>query len=52
MKLEKYDYNFDSLWKMNIEPLLREYLRGYRNGKEIIENCKDAYDLKNKEGEQ
>ena len=52
LKLEKYDYNFDSLWKMNIEPLLREYLRGYRNGKEIIENCKDAYDLKNKEGEQ
>ena len=52
LKLEKYDYNFDSLWKMNIEPLLREYLRGYRNGKEIIENCKNAYDLKKKEGEQ
>ena len=52
LRLENYDYNFDSLWKMNIEPLLREYLRGYRNGKEIIENCKDAYDLKNKEGEQ
>ena len=48
LKLEKYDYNFDSLWKMNIEPLLREYLRGYRNGKDIIENCKNAYDLKNK----
>ena len=52
LKLEKYDYNFDSLWKMNIEPLLREYLRGYRNGKDIIENCKNAYDLKNKEGER
>ena len=52
LKLENYDYNFDSLWKMNIEPLLREYLRGYRNGKEIIEKCKNAYDLKNKEGEQ
>ena len=52
LKLENHDYRFDSLWDMNIEPLLREYLRGYRNGKEIIENCKDAYDLKNKEGEQ
>ena len=52
LKLEKYDYNFDSLWKMNIEPLLREYLRGYRNGKDIIEKCKNAYDLKNKEGER
>ena len=36
LRLENYDYNFDSLWKMNIEPLLREYLRGYRNGKDII----------------
>ena len=52
LRLENYDYNFDSLWKMNIEPLLREYLRGYRNGKDIIENCKNAYDLKNKEGER
>ena len=52
LKLEKYDYNFDSLWKMNIEPLLREYLRGYRNGMVIIEKCKNAYDLKNKDGEQ
>ena len=52
LKLENHDYRFDSLWDMNIEPLLREYLRGYRNSKEIIENCKVAYDLKNKEGEQ
>ena len=27
---------------MNIEPLLREYLRGYRNGKDIIEKCKNS----------
>ena len=52
LKLENHDYRFDSLWDMNIEPLLREYLRGYRNGKDIIEKCKNAYDLKNKEGEQ
>ena len=52
LKLKNCSYDFYSLWKMNIEPLLREYLRGYRNGKEIIENCKNAYDLKKKEGEQ
>ena len=52
LKLKNCSYDFYSLWKMNIEPLLREYLRGYRNGKEILEKCKNAYDLKNKEGEQ
>lgn len=49
LKLKNCNYDFDSLWEMNIEPLLREYLRGYRNGKEIIEKCKNAYDLKNKD---
>ena len=48
LKLKNCSYDFYSLWKMNIEPLLREYLRGYRNGKDIIEKCKNAYDLKNK----
>ena len=52
LKLKNCSYDFYSLWKMNIEPLLREYLRGYRNGKDIIEKCKNAYDLKNKEGER
>ena len=52
LKLKNCNYDFDSLWKMNIEPLLREYLRGYRNGKDIIENCKNAYDLMNNEGKQ
>ena len=52
LKLKNCNYDFDSLWEMNIEPLLREYLRGYRNGKDIIEKCKNAYDLMNNEGEQ
>ena len=52
MKLKNHNYDFDSLWEMNLEPLLKEYVRGNRNGKEIIENCKNAYDLKKKEGEQ
>ena len=52
LKLKNCNFDFDSLWEMNIEPLLREYLRGYRNGKDIIEKCKNAYDLMNNEGEQ
>lgn len=43
LKLKVLDNNFDNLWEMNLEPLLREYLRGYPNGKEIIEKCKNAY---------
>ena len=31
-----------------VDDYKKEYLRGYRNGKDIIENCKNAYDLKNK----
>ena len=38
---------FDALWKMNLEPLLREYLRG--NSKQVIDDkikeFKEAYDL-------
>ncbi len=47
LKLKNHNYDFDSLWEMNLEPLLKEYVRGNRNGKEIIENCKNAYNLKN-----
>lgn len=43
LKLKEMDNNFDNLWEMNLKPLLREYLRGYPNGKEIIEECKNAY---------
>ena len=46
LKLQGLDNNFDNLWKMNLEPLLREYLRGYNNAKKIIEDCKNAYNSK------
>ena len=52
LKLKNHNYDFDSLWEMNLEPLLKEYVRGNRNGKVIIEKCKNAYNLKNKEDEQ
>lgn len=34
---------FESLWKYNIEPLLKEYLRGTGKG---IEKLKEAFDVK------
>lgn len=42
-KLGENGSNFDKLWKMNIEPLLREYLRGFRNTGEIMNQLSIAY---------
>jgi len=43
-----YKKAFDNLWKMNLEPLLREYLRGSsrKDIEEKIMKFKSAYDLK------
>ena len=49
LKLGNNGGDFERLWKMNLEPLLREYLRGYGNAKDIIEKCKNAYKLKKQE---
>lgn len=43
LKLNTYNGNFDRLWNMNIEPLLREYLRGFRKADSIMEKLADAY---------
>lgn len=43
LKLAENNGNFDKLWTMNIEPLLREYLRGFRKVNDIMENFKKAY---------
>ncbi|MBQ0072745.1 MAG: AAA family ATPase [Prevotella sp.] len=43
LKLKGNGGNFDKLWRMNIEPLLKEYLRGFRKSNEIISKLKDAY---------
>lgn len=43
LKLEKNGGNFDKLWEMNIEPLLKEYLRGFRKTGEILDKFKAAY---------
>lgn len=43
LKLGDNGRDFDKLWKMNIEPLLREYLRGFRKTDEILDKFSKAY---------
>lgn len=42
-KLGENGGDFDKLWKMNIEPLLREHLRGFRKTGEIMNQLREAY---------
>jgi len=42
-KLEKDGNDFDKLWTMNIEPLLKEYLRGFRDAEKLLNGFKAAY---------
>lgn len=37
--------NFEALWKMNLNPLLKEYLRGFRNADSILEKFGNAYNI-------
>ena len=43
LKLGENGGDFNKLWEMNIEPLLREYLRGFRKTKEILYKFSKAY---------
>ena len=43
LKLGKNGGNFVRLWGLNIEPLLKEYLRGFRRSDEILAEFRDAY---------
>ena len=43
LKLAENNGNFEKLWTMNIEPLLREYLRGFRKVNDIMKKFKKAY---------
>ena len=43
LKLGDNGGNFEKLWNMNIEPLLREYIRGFRKSEEIMEKLRNAY---------
>uniref|UniRef100_UPI004026C643 McrB family protein n=1 Tax=Candidatus Cryptobacteroides bacterium TaxID=3085639 RepID=UPI004026C643 len=43
LKLGENGCDFLKLWKMNIEPLLKEYLRGFRKADEIIDRFNKSY---------
>lgn len=43
LKLGDNGGNFEKLWDMNIEPLLREYSRGFRKSDEIMKKLRSAY---------
>lgn len=43
LKLKNGD--FDKLWRMNLAPLLKEYLRGFRKAKDILDSFEKAYNL-------
>ncbi len=49
LKLGENDGDFEKLWKMNIQPLLKEYLRGFRKTDDILEQFSKAYFGKNSE---
>jgi DNA polymerase III delta prime subunit len=43
LKLKDYDGDFKTLWRLNIEPLLKEYLRGFRKATEFLKTFESAY---------
>ncbi len=43
LKLGNNGGDFERLWNMNIEPLLKEYLRGFRKAEDILKKFKKAY---------
>jgi len=43
LKLKDNGGDFKKLWKLNIEPLLKEYLRGFRKSGEILKKFENAY---------
>lgn len=43
LKLGNYGGDFKRLWDMNIEPLLKEYLRGFRKADETLKKYSKAY---------
>ena len=43
LKLGENGGDFNKLWNMNIEPLLKEYLRGFRKSNECLKKFEAAY---------
>ena len=45
LKLGNNGGDFERLWDMHLEPLLREYLRGSGNAKDTTDKCEKAYGI-------
>lgn len=43
LKLGDNGFDYNKLWKLNIEPLLKEYVRGFRDPKMILNKCYIAF---------
>ena len=43
LKLKKNGGDFEKLWRLNIEPLLKEYLRGFRKSENVLKKMYEAY---------
>lgn len=51
LKLKECNNDFNELWEYNLKGLLKEYLRGSRDQKSILEKLKKAYDIEVKSDE-
>lgn len=43
LKLGDNGFDYNKLWELNIEPLLKEYVRGFRDPKMILNKCYIAF---------
>ncbi len=46
LKLKNYNGDFDQLWNYHIEGVVKEYLRGIDKNDKLLNQLKDAYNLK------
>lgn len=51
LKLDELDSDFDLLWEDYLEPLLEEYVRGFLDEEEILQELREAYDFASVETE-
>lgn len=51
LKLDELDSDFDLLWVDYLEPLLEEYVRGFLDEEEILQELREAYDFNYVESE-
>lgn len=48
LKLTNYDGDFDKLWTYHLESLIFEYLRGYPDAEQQLQDLKDTYNLESR----